>query len=94
MPATPAPQTPMPGTPVPPVATPRATSPERAAAAPETPKPAALTPFAPRKAAKGSKNEAPVDAEMPVGDGFLLRCFVLVGREVAPKRNEVWVEDG
>eukprot|EP00434_Breviolum_minutum_P000089 symbB.v1.2.000077.t1/scaffold14.1/size489596/2 len=63
MPATPAPQTPMPGTPAPPVATPRVASPERAAAAPETPKPAALTPFAPRKAAKGSKNETP-DAEM------------------------------
>ena len=81
MPATPAPQTPMPGTPAPPVATPRAASPERAALpAPETPKPAALTPFAPRKAAKGGKNEAP-DAEMQVG------MFFLVGREVDP--NEV-----
>lgn len=68
----------MPGTPAPPVATPRAASPERGAAAPETPKPAALTPFAPRKAAKGGKNEAPVDAEMQVGICFLLRCFFLL----------------
>ncbi len=83
MPATvAAPQTPLPGTPLPPVATPRGTSPERAAAAPETPKPAALTPFAPRKAAKGSRNEAQED-QMQVG----ICGFFSVGSEVARKKK-------